>query len=85
MANDSDKEAREVLIKFSDLNSIYHLLGEAGEVIRAFYPGANWAERKGAKLMMEELDQAQEMCLQVIRPVLQEEREAAQTRAEEGE
>jgi hypothetical protein len=67
--NESDNPV-QVLINLDRLKSIHHVLRDAGEVIRCFYPGANWAERKGMKLAMDEIDRAEEMCLEVIRPTL---------------
>lgn len=57
-----------VEIKRQELESICRVLGDACEVIRSFYPGANWVSRKGARLMMDEICKAEDSCRQVLYP-----------------
>lgn len=68
--NKEKNKPKEVAIKYENINKIYNTLVDAYRVIQAKYPGANHAERKGMKLMMDEINEAEEMCLEVIRPEL---------------
>ena len=58
---------KKVEIEFNDLKRIKRALNDACEVIRSKYPSANHLERKGMKMMMDELHEAEEICWEIIR------------------
>lgn len=70
----AERDAMLVQIRYGAIDRANDVLRDADSTIRVFYGGADWAQRKGMALLMDEITQAQEGLLEVIRAFLNPER-----------
>ncbi len=67
------KESPVKLLTPTEVKYIHEVMLDAGEVLRCFYARGDWLERKGTKLMMEEMQRAEDSCLIALRSLTKEE------------
>lgn len=70
MPSTDERDKIPITTTYKMMHKLYEVMRDAAECIRAKYPDANWNERKGMKLMMDELDRAGESCLELTRPIV---------------
>lgn len=58
-----------VQVKYATIENAYHTLRDARAALDVFYPGADWARRKGMAQLMDEMANAGEGLLVVIRAI----------------
>lgn len=71
----AERDATFVRVPYGVIDRAYRVLGDADSSIRVFYPSADWAQRKGMQILMDEINEAQEGLLITIRAILNPDRE----------
>lgn len=74
----AERDAMIVQVKYATIENAYHKLQDSSDALRVFYPGADWCRRKGMAALMDEIANAGERLMVVIRAVGNPDREDLQ-------